>query len=399
MRQKFRRFNWLAAFAAAMLIALNLAPIAAYAKPITPGTPISPGKPISPGESIQAGDPISPGTPISPGDPIRSGDSIQPGDPIQSGDPIQPGDSVTPGESAEGNGSNSSNGQGGSSNGDGSSSPGDGPNGSGGEGPIGSSPYTDPTGNVELGYDWQEPAAPEESNSPYLSDSRLDEPTYYVGKVGAVVGKYQLGKYAYNNGQRLYGIYDSKTGTWKSVVWGKNKGSNPAVTKLLEVGRNGYKEKTGEKTLGVLSKKKKKRVLPLKNHYNSFGPSLKYSLSKGSTYGIGAATSIYYAAKQHDDLTSTDFASTAVTETAFSVGSSALGAAFGSAVAGAVGGSAVPIVGTVVGAVGGIVIGGLLETKTGRKIKDAVRTGVKKGMDFAVDKAKGAWKSVKGWFS
>lgn len=254
------------------------------------------------------------------------------------------------------------------------------------------------------------------SNSPYLkNDSKLDDWKYYLGKIGGISFTSASGYLAYQNGHRLLQVIDGPTGkttnflvtgTNKNVLpanapWHKRLVTNPIHNFLTEIGRNGKKIKSDavKKTLGLFGGKKEARVLPVNNHYVNPGAAFKNSLTKSGGWIINGGIATYAAYKEHG-FGNSDFAATAITETVFGVGAAAAGSAIGAMAAGAAVGTAIPIplVGTIVGAVAGGVIGILLETPVGRKVKDFVRTGVKKGIDKVTSLAKKGWKAVKGWF-
>lgn len=261
----------------------------------------------------------------------------------------------------------------------------------------------------------QEPGAPGipefGPNRPY-QQSKLEGWQYYMGKIGGISFTSASSFLAYKNGHRLLRVIDSATGkTTNYLVTGTNKLTVPANAPwykkaavpvqnfLMDIGRKGKKVKDAsvKKTFNLLPGKKELRVLPVKNHYVNPGAAFKHTLSKAGGWAINGGFAIYGAYKQHG-FGNTDFAATAITETTFSVGAAAAGSAIGAMVAGAAAGSAVPIVGTIVGALAGAAIGIALETPVGRKVKDFVRTNVKKGLDKGVSLAKKGWSTVKGWF-
>ncbi|WP_316572859.1 hypothetical protein [Neobacillus sp. YIM B06451] len=274
-----------------------------------------------------------------------------------------------------------------------------------GDGPEGNGPWAP----------GQEPGAPGipefGPNSPY-QQSKLEGWQFYAGKIGGIGFTSATSFLAYKNGHRLLRVIDGATGqTTNYLVTGTNKLTVPANAPwykkatvpvqnfLMDIGRKGKKVKDAsvKKTFNLLPGKKELRVLPVKNHYVNPGAAFKHTLSKAGGWAINGGFAIYGAYKQHG-FGNTDFAATAITETAFSVGAAAAGSALGAMAAGAVAGSAVPIVGTIVGAVAGVAIGIALETNVGRKVKDFVRTNLKKGLDAGVSLAKKGWSMVKGWF-
>ena len=108
--------------------------------------------------------------------------------------------------------------------------------------------------------------------------------------------------------------------------------------------------------------------------------------------------------KSKKGYASTDFAADLTTDVGIGVGITALSSVAGSMAAGAMVGTAVPvpIVGTLVGAGVGLIVGGvstvLLNTKTGRAVKQFARDAVKSVYDGAVKAAKGIFDSGKKLF-
>lgn len=415
---KLRKRKVFASLLVLLLLMINIFPAVALAAEFKPGKPITPGEPIKPGEAITPGDSITPGTPIIPGQPNSGGEGGG-----QNEIDLETGDMENGEGSDAGNPGNSANLGDPGSSGD-----------TGDAGDLGDQNQINPeTGELENGEgaendtnapDGENGGASNSSTSPYTSDdSKLDDPNYYLGKLGGIGFTSGAAYLAHRNGHRLLQVIDGKTGqTTAYLVTGTNKTALPANAPwyrklgtpvqdfLTATGRNGkkVKDESVKRTLGLFGGKKEATVLPPNNHYTNAGSALKHGLTKSGGWIINGAIASYGAYQQHG-FANSDFAATAITETAFGVGASAVGSAVGTMAAGALAsmtagaavGTAVPIplVGTVVGAVAGVLIGVALETEVGRKVKDFVRTGVKKGVEAVAGAAKKGWETVKGWFS
>ena len=120
---------------------------------------------------------------------------------------------------------------------------------------------------------------------------------------------------------------------------------------------------------------------PVNIALSSFGSIYNYGIPGGKHTDIG--------------LASTDFAADLTTEVAIGVGTTALSTVAASMAAGAMGGSVVPGLGTIVGATAGLATGLIvaygLNTPVGRKVKGAVKDGVKFVYDGAVNGVKKGW--------
>ena len=152
----------------------------------------------------------------------------------------------------------------------------------------------------------------------------------------------------------------------------------------------------------------------LNDGYNVFSKSFwsksnMLKLSGPVGVGLSSVSSIYDygfggGEKQALGFASTDFAADLTTDIAIGAGTTVLSTIASSMAAGAVAGSVVPGVGTIVGAVAGVatglVVGYLINgTATGRRIKGAVRDGIKAGYDGVVSAAKWAGKGLSNAFS
>lgn len=150
----------------------------------------------------------------------------------------------------------------------------------------------------------------------------------------------------------------------------------------------------------------------LNNGYNFlskdfWGKSNALKLNGPVNVVLNSFNSIYdygFEGGKHADIgiKSTGFAADLTTEVAVGVGTTALSTVAASMAAGAVGGSLIPGLGTVVGAAAGLATGLIvaygLNTPVGRKVKGAVKDGVKFVYDGAIDLGKKAIDGAKNLF-